>query len=326
MMLFDAHLDLAYNAVRGRDLLRPADAQTPDADGIPSVGLPDLQAAEVRWLCGTIFVEPASDRCKGGYRTPDEAHLAAVGQLDWYQDRFAAADLRLIRSAADLAAEPVPGVILLMEGADPIRHEEDLQRWHAAGLRAVGLAWRKTRLAGGTGQSGGLSEEGRRLLRHLDARGIIHDASHLAEQAFWELLEQSAGPVMASHSNCRALVPTDRQLSDDMIRAIARRGGVIGINLFGRFLTPPDAPRRATLDDVVVHLRHVCEVLGNARHVGIGSDMDGGFGADHLPVGVRTHRDLSRLAERLVRSGFTDAEVRDIFCENWLRFFRSCLP
>ncbi len=200
--------------------------------------------------------------------------------------------------------------------------------WHAAGLRVVGLAWRGTRHAGGTGCPGPLTAEGVELVGHLDRHGIIHDASHLAEQSFWQLLDRSAGPVMASHSNCRAIVPTDRQLSDDMARAIFARGGVVGINFFDKFLLPPAQykKRRATLADVATHVRHLCDLAGDAAHVGLGTDMDGGLGRDEIPVEITTSGDLPRAADALSAAGFDDAAVAGVMGGNWDRYFRDHLP
>jgi membrane dipeptidase len=150
----------------------------------------------------------------------------------------------------------------------------------------------------------------------------------LAEESFWQLLDLSPGPVMASHSNCRAIVPTDRQLSDDMIRALVRRGGVIGINFFDKFLVPPPEykTRRATLADVVRHVRHMCDLAGDARHVGIGTDMDGGLGREQIPREILTSADLPRVGEALADAGFSDGDAQDILGGNWLRFFRDRLP
>jgi membrane dipeptidase len=165
------------------------------------------------------------------------------------------------------------------------------------------------------------------LVRELDRFGIIHDASHLAEESFWQLLDQSGGPVMASHSNCRTIVPTDRQLSDEMIRALVRRGGVVGINFFDKFLVPPAEykARRATLADVARHVRHMCDLAGDASHVGIGTDMDGGLGREQIPREITTSADLPRVGEALADAGFSDADVRAIIGGNWLRFFREHL-
>lgn len=338
MLIVDAHLDLSYNALRGRAVERPAREQVADEEGIPTVGLPDLRAGGVGLVCATIFCEPSIDD-KPGYRTPDEARAAALRQLAWYREQEAAGRMRFVRSRVELpdadgnahdpsrAGAPV-AAILLLEGADPIRSPADVGEWHAAGLRMVGLAWKRTRHAGGTGAPGPLTDEGVALVRELDRFGIIHDASHLAEESFWQLLDVSAGPVVASHSNCRAFVPTDRQLSDDMIKAIASRGGVIGINFFDKFLLPPEQykTRRATLADVIRHVRHICDLAGGAKHVGIGTDMDGGLGREEIPEEIRTSADLPRMADALSAAGFGDADVRAIMGGNWLELFRRTLP
>ncbi len=328
MRIVDAHLDLSHNALAGREVLRPAAEQTPGGGGIPTVGLPDLRRGGVGLVCATIFCAPAYDG-HAGYATADEAAAEGRRHLAWYLDQREARQLSLVtrrRHVNNGGAEPQ--AILLLEGADPLRHEQDVHEWHAAGLRAVGLAWRGTRHAGGTGCPGPLTAEGVELVGHLDRRGIIHDASHLAEQSFWQLLDVSAGPVMASHSNCRAIVFTDRQLSDDMARAIFARGGVIGINFFDKFLLPPAQykKRRATLADVVAHVRHLCDLAGDADHVGLGTDMDGGLGRDEIPVEITTSGDLPRVADALTAAGFDGAAVAGIMGGNWERYFRDHLP
>jgi len=334
MLIADAHLDLAYNAVRGRDVLRPAAEQQGDEEGIPTVGLPDLRAGGVGLVCGTIFCAPSIDG-KPGYRSPDEARDEAIKQLDWYQAQERAHRMRFVRHPGDLPhpsdlippGAPQPFVMLL-EGADPIRSPDEVRTWFDAGLRAVGLAWKRTRHAGGTGAPGPLTPEGVRLVAELDKFGIVHDASHLAEESFWQLLDVSGGPVMASHSNCRAIVPTDRQLSDDMIRAIVARGGVVGINFFDKFLIPPSeyGRRRAGLADVVRHIQHVCDLAGDTAYVGLGTDMDGGLGREQIPQEITTSADLPRVAEALASAGFNDDDVRRITGANWLHFFARSLP
>ena len=336
MIIVDAHLDLAYNALRGRDVTLAAGQQTAsDSDGTPTVGFPDLIAGGVGLVCATIFCEPAKGNWTGnttGYRTAEEARTQAKSQLKWYYRQ--AADGRL-----NIVAEPqaLPGggqcgsagvnAIILMEGGDALRSADDVAEWHDGGLRMLGLAWKRTRMAGGTGEPGPLTELGRDVVREADRHGIIHDASHLAEDSFWELLQRSQGPIVASHSNCRSIVPTDRQLSDDMITAIAGRGGVIGINFYDKFLLPPHQlkTRRATLADLVAHVRRICDLTGGATHVGIGTDMDGGFGREQIPQEIQTSADLPRVADALSAAGFNAAEVQGIMGENWLRFFRTHL-
>jgi membrane dipeptidase len=135
--------------------------------------------------------------------------------------------------------------------------------------------------------------------------------------------------VIASHSNCRAIVGDgDRHLTDAMIREIARRGGVIGINFFDRFLLPRSehGKRRATLADVVNHVRHICDLTGSAKHVGIGTDMDGGLGREQIPVEIRTSADLPRMAEALSAAGFDDSDTMAVMGKNWLNYFSRALP
>lgn len=361
MLIVDAHLDLSYNALRGRNVLRPAREQTTDAEGIPTVGLPDLRAGGVGLICATVFTLPSLDG-KPGYHDAHEAHAEGLRHLDWYRQQQDAGVLRLVKDAAQMqqlpclaaaVARPLKedhptdqdtapeetsptlatvnspqDAILLLEGADPLRNPDDIADWHAAGLRIVGLAWRNTRYAGGTGVPGPLTREGVELVKAIDRFGIIHDASHLAEESFWQLLDTTTGAVMASHSNCRAIVPTDRQLSDEMIRALIARGGVIGINFFDRFLLPPDeyGKRRATLADVAAHVKHICNLAGNASHVALGTDMDGGLGRDEIPVEIETSADLPRLAQALATAGFDDADVAKVMGENWLSYFARSLP
>ena len=334
MFVVDAHLDIAYNGTHGRDVTRPASEQPPDEGDIATVGLPDLRAGGVGLVCATVFCEPAIDG-KHGYHTAEEAHREAWKQVRWYQEQQAAGRMRFVAESNDLPhaddkrttgdAQPA---ILLLEGADAMRSPADVGPWVEAGLKVVGLAWKRTRMAGGTGAPGPLTDEGLRLVRELDAHGIVHDASHLAEESFWRLLDVSGGPVIASHSNCRRIVPTDRQLSDDMVRAIAARGGVVGINFYDKFLLPPAeyGTRRATLADVVRHVQHVCDLAGNTACVGIGTDMDGGLGREQIPAEITTSADLPRLADALAAAGFGDQDVVRVMGTNWLHFFARVLP
>jgi membrane dipeptidase len=328
-MIVDAHLDLSYNALRGREVLRPAREQAADDEGIPTVGVPDLLAGGVGLICATLFSAPGLDG-KPGYRTPQEAHDDTLAQLNWYREHFRGEQFEPITTREQLAAvnDPLLRYIVLLEGADSIRSPDDVRILFGLGVRAVGLAWKRTRYAGGTGAPGPLTQEGVALVRELDRFGIIHDASHLAEESFWQLTDLAAGPVMASHSNCRAIVPTDRQLSDDMIRAVAARGGVIGINFYDKFLLPPSeyGRRRATLADVVRHVEHVCDLAGGAEYVGLGTDMDGGLGREQIPQEIATSADLPRVGDALSAAGFSDHDVRRVTGENWQHFFHRCLP
>jgi membrane dipeptidase len=337
-MIVDAHLDLSYNVDRGRDVRQPAANQPAIEDEIATVGLPDLRQGQVGLICGVIFCLPAAsdDATKApaerSYHNSDQANAQARKQIAWYHAREADGSLPIVRSGADLPdpAQKVTAThaILLLEGADPIRHADDVAAFARLGVRAVGLAWQRTRYAGGTRAPGPLTADGRAIVPVLDAAGMIHDTSHLAEESFFELLDLASGPVMASHSNCRAIVPTDRQLSDEMIRRITNRGGVIGINFYQKFLLPPAefGKRRATLADVVRHIQHICDLAGSARYVGIGTDMDGALGRNEIPTEIKTSADLPRIADALAAANFSDADVNAILHGNWLRFFAEALP
>ncbi len=240
---------------------------------------------------------------------------------------------------ATQSSEPQPLTVgILIENADPIRSPDELEWWRERGVVAIGMAWiHQSRYAGGNATSHGLSDLGRDLVRRMDALRIVHDASHLSDRAFSELIECARGPVMASHSNCRALLadPSEqRHLSDAQIRAIVERpapanqvpGGIIGLNLFSRFLdTTAHDSGRASIESCVRHVEHVCEISGDLLHVGLGSDMDGGFPSSRLPAAIDRPEHLPRLLDALINRGWTDADLRSFAFGNWTRFFNQAL-
>jgi membrane dipeptidase len=223
------------------------------------------------------------------------------------------------------------GYILTLEGADSLVTLGHLERGYAQGLRAVGPAhYGPGVYAQGTNASGGLGERGRGLLREMERLGIILDASHLCDESFWESLDVFRGPVWASHSNCRALVPHNRQLSDDQIGALIARGAVIGIALDAWMLVPgwerpASTPAGAglTLAQVADHIDHVCQLAGDSRHVGIGSDLDGAFGTEQCPADVDTIADLQDLPARLTARGFAAGDIASVCSGNFVRFLRE---
>ncbi|MEY5032749.1 MAG: hypothetical protein RL354_1780 [Planctomycetota bacterium] len=194
------------------------------------------------------------------------------------------------------------GVVLLMECADPIRSPDEVAWWHARGLRVVGMSWgHGSRYAGGNARAGGITPLGRRLVEALDAHAILHDASHLSRAAFDDLLALSDRCVIASHSNAQTLLAeSERHVTDTQIAAIRDRAGWIGLNLYGRFLAEG---RRATIDDCVRQTMHVAGIAGFDR-VGLGSDLDGGFGRESLPEGIAAPRDYTILLRALEAAGF----------------------
>lgn len=217
-----------------------------------------------------------------------------------------------------------------MECADPLPSPESIVAWVQAGVRAVGPAhYGPNVYAHGTGAPGGLTQGGRRLLQLMDALGVVLDTSHLSERAFWEALDGFSGPVMASHSNCRALVPGDRQLDDAQLRQVIQREGVVGIALeTGMLEGRPAGTGRVGVgvDDVVRHIDHVCQLAGSARHVGLGTDLDGGFGRERIPEGLDSAADLPRLRDALLAKGYSREDADLVMYGNWLRFWQRALP
>jgi membrane dipeptidase len=351
MCIVDAHEDIAWNAlVLGRDLRRsvPETRQlelgstVSQHDGTRTLGLPELLAGGVAVVFGTLFVEPArkSYPKPHTYTTAEEAHELAWAQLDYYH-RLAdeSEQIALIGMRAELEAvldswkggKPQVGIVPLMEGADPIREPTEAEMWFGRGVRLASLSWLAgSSYAGGNASPGPLTDDGRELLGVMAELGMILDVSHLAEEAFDEAMDRYAGWVVASHANPRARVPGQRQLTDDMIRRLAERGGVIGIVLYNAFLrhgwSKGDPKTVVTIVDVVAAVDHVCQVVGDVAHVGLGSDLDGGFGAESAPLGIDTVADLESIAPALGEMGYGEEEIAAVMGENWLRLLREALP
>jgi membrane dipeptidase len=347
-LIVDAHEDIAWNVVTlGRDVRRSAletrqlelGTDNVKRNGLCMVGLPDWLKGRVALVFGTIYAAPARPGRTSGpqtYSNAAQAHRLGQGQLDTYrrladeEDRVALVgcqdDLRRVLASWQ-GDSPTVGIVLLMEGADPIREPAEAEWWFERGVRLIGLSWKAgTRYAGGDAAPGPLTDPGRELLEVMAELGMILDVSHLAEESFYEALGRFEGRVVATHANPRALVPGARQLSDEMIRRLADRDGVIGIVPANYFLRSDWRTTPATLDDVAVAIDHVCQVVGDAGHVGLGSDFDGGFGADDTPPALDTVADLWRIGPTLAEVGYDEEQVEAILGGNWLRVLEDALP
>jgi membrane dipeptidase len=274
------------------------------------------------------------------YSTADEAHQQGQLQLDYYHSLWDEVEyLRPVLTAGDVenvvqshvtTDDPLVGMVILMEGADPIRYPEEVELWYERGLRIVGLAWDDTRYAAGAWRDGGgITKEGNALLEVMAEFGIILDLTHLGEEATFQALERYEGPIIASHSNARALVPGQRQLSDEQIRRLIEREGVIGIVLANGFLKRGyqrgDRKEEVTLSHVTAHIDHICQLAGDASHVGLGTDFDGGFGVESVPKEISEVADLQLIAKNLSDYGYDDDDIVGIMGENWLRLLRRSL-
>lgn len=333
MEWYDAHLDMACLAELDRDFTKPAEAAGGPQPA--AVTFPALAEGSIRWACATIFVQPRiidgplEQRINGDwcYGSIDEAHRACLRQIAIYQQWQRDGHIAICGTAGAQSDSPLQ-VRLLLEGAAGIRHEDDLRLFYQSGVRIIGLTWAPgSQYAGGDRTGEDLTRAGRTLLTAIDQLNMVHDVSHLAEKAFWSLMDCASGPKIASHSNCRSLLPNapvpERHLSDAQIKAIFQGGGVIGINLYSKFLA---RGRRATIADVVQHIKHMADLAGRFDCIGLGSDMDGGFTPDDLPERLTHPRHLLRLAAALSDAGFSDRDIQNFACENWRGWFQRHLP
>ena len=353
MFIIDAHQDIAYNHFEfGRDFLRPAletrklEPVFDKGRGYATLSLPDALRGRVGMAFGTLYVDPAWSPYaeKISYETPQEAHDHALRQLDhYYELEERDSRITIIRTHADLnqfqnnlrydeenGGLNTFGVVILMEGADPIREPEEIVMWYNKGVRIVGPAWSETRYAGGTQRPGPFTDLGFALLKIMQELNILLDLSHLAEEAYYQAIETYAGSIIASHSNPKKYYNTDRSLSDEMIHLLAERDGVVGVVGYNHFIKQSwvkGHPKSdVSIEDYVNIIDYICQMLGNAQHVGIGTDWDGGFGAESIPAPFNTIADLQLLEEALKNRGYTQDDIECIFSKNFLRKLTEVMP
>lgn len=351
MLIFDAHLDLSMNALEwNRDLTRPIEeirarerglSDKPDR-GNNTVSLGEMRRGKVGLCVATLigrYVKPSNKL--PGWNAPEIAWAQTQGQLAWYRAMEDAGQMVQIRNLAELKqhvalwenppADAPIGYILSLEGADSILTPKHLERAWEQGLRAMGPAhYGPGTYAFGTHATGGLGTLGRELLHEMRRLGFILDATHLCDESFWEALEHFHGPVWASHNNCRALVNDTRQFTDEQLKELIARGGVIGAALDAWMMVPgwirgKTTPKEAgvTLEHMLDHIDHVCQLAGNARHAAIGTDLDGGFGREQCPGDLDTIADLARIPAMLAKRGYSPSDIEGVMHGNWLRFLES---
>lgn len=361
--LVDAHLDMAWNMLTfGRDYTRSvletrrleAGTSAPEHNGDTLLGWSEFQRGRVGLVFGTLFASPERRRLgewdRLCYASPDEAHQIYRRQLEAYHrlvERHPA-KYNLIQTQTELASHlaawqaasdeleipelPV-GLVILMENAEGVRTPAELEQWWQGGVRIIGPAWAGTRFCGGTREPGGLTAEGYALLQGMAEHGFALDLSHMDEAAVYQALDAYPGAVIASHSTARALhnnVEINRNLTDRMIAGILERQGVIGIVPANWFLKPDwkDSGGRAAVDLslVTAQIDYICQMAGSSLHVGIGSDYDGGFGLQSVPLEIDSTADLQKIAGALAAKGYNQQDIQNIFHENWLGVLRRTLP
>lgn len=351
-LFFDAHLDLSMNAMEwNRDLrwtvseIRASESGMTDKAGRGgnTVSLGALREGNVAVVVGTQlgrYTKQSNPLPGASWHSPEQAWAHTQGQAEWYREMERDGQLRLITNIAQLDQhladwendpETTPvGLIRSLEGADSLVTMDHLDRAFEDGLRAIGPAhYGPGTYAQGTDATGGIGIKGRELLRRMEELNIILDATHLCDDSFREAMDHFGGPVWASHSNCRALVPHHRQFSDDQLHELIERGAVIGAAfdawmLSANWIRGKSTPRSAgvTLASVADHIDHVCQLAGNSRHAGIGSDLDGAFGKEQSPADVDTIADLQKIPDILRGRGYNEQDIANICSNNWLNFLR----
>lgn len=350
MLVFDAHLDLSWNALQwNRDLRQSVYTIRTREPGmlekgraLNTVALPEMRQGQVFLCFSTLLARSTGTNVAHvDFNTAMQAYGVARGQLAYYRALEQNGDIRIVIDLEGLnqhvAAweqanadnnQPSLAFIISMESADPILQPDDLEGWYQAGVRLIGPAhYGMGRYAGGTGVDEGLTDIGFRLLEEMERVGVILDLTHLSDQSFWQALEHYNGPVLASHNNCRALVPHQRQFSDEQLKAIIERGGVIGAAfddwmLYPGWIKGVSSTENVTLANVADHIDHICQLAGNSTHVGIGSDLDGGFGREQSPSDLDTIADLQKLVSLLQSRGYSDDDVAAIMSGNWVTLLR----
>lgn len=359
MIIIDGHEDLAWNILAlGRDYTLSAEETrqkeqgtlAPQVNGDTLLGWPDYQRGQVAIVFSTLFSAP--DRAKLGdwdtlvYKTFDQAHQLYLNQLDTYHrltgehpDKF-----RLIQTRADLHTvlqdwehgdvnEHPVGLVVLMENAEGVRNPSELDEWWEGGVRIIGPAWAGTRFCGGTRQPGPLTPDGYALLERMQEFGFTLDLSHMDETSALQALDTYEGPVIASHANALALLKgseSNRHLTDAVIHGLLERGGTIGIVPANNFLRIgwKDSGGRAsvTLEYVAAQIDYICQAAGNAHHVGLGTDFDGGFGLQHVPNDVDSIADMQKLIPLLVARGYSQEDITAVLGGNWMNHLERYLP
>jgi len=351
MFIFDAHLDLAMNALEwNRDLTLPVSeirereagmSDKPDR-GKNTVSLPAMRKGNIGLCMATQIARfVKKDSPIPGWNSQHQAWAQTQGQLAWYKTMEAAGEMVQIRDFEGLehhlqlwkSGEPKKpiGYILSLEGADSIVDISYLEKSYESGLRAIGPAHYGPGIyAHGTDSVGGIGQKGRELLKKIEELNLILDATHLCDKSFWETMEVYSGPVWASHNNCRALVDHNRQFSDEQIKELINRDAVIGVALDAWMMVPnwvrgKSTPQKmhVTLDIAVDNIDHICQLAGNCDHIGIGTDLDGAFGKEQSPYDLDTIADLQKIPNLLSKRGYSSSDIEKIMHQNFINFLRK---
>lgn len=352
--IFDGHLDLAlYATAWNRDMTEDVATINERESGMTDdrsrggavVSLPEMRRGRVAICQSTVAARACQDKqvtsCLDlDHRTQAIAYAHAYAQLSYYRVLQEQGEIQLIGTQAELNAHwdrwvssgthelPI-GLIVSMEGADPIVEPEQAAAWWNEGVRSVMLThFGKSHYAAGTWSTGPLTAKGHEVLKEFERIGMVLDLTHLCDESFFQAMDAFDGPVIASHSNCRTLVNHERQFTDEQLKLLIERGAVIGSALDGWMLVNDwsvgdPVPDDLSFETYVDHIDHVCQLAGNSHHAGIGTDTGARY---HMANDFRVMGDLRRVEGILESRGYSAEDIGNILFDNWLRFFRCHLP
>ncbi len=349
--IIDAHLDLSMNALEwNRDLRLEVNAirerenkltDKPDR-GNATVSFPAMKRGNIHLCVATLIARYVkAHHPLPGWNSPEQAWAQTQGQLAWYQEMCRQGELHHIidlytldqhMQIWDNLGDKTPiGFILSLEGADSIVSLDHLYDMHQKGLRAIGPAhYGPGTYAYGTDSNGSIGQKGKDLLKVVAELNLILDVTHLSDMSFAETMDIYDGRLWASHSNCRSLVQHNRQFTDDQIKLIINRGGVIGLPLDAWMMIPNwqrgiSSPQSTgvSLAHMIDHMDHICQIAGNCDHIMIGTDLDGGFGTEQCPKDIETISDLQNLPNLLKVRGYDQESIEKILHLNFLNFIRA---
>ena len=353
MLIIDAHLDLAMNAMEwNRDLRQPLDEIRKRESGMHDkpdrgkgvVSFDELRKGNIGLVVATQIARyVAPNNPLPGWNSPEQAWAQTQAQLAWYRAMEEEGELMQVKDIRSLEIhlaywenekeneKKTIGYILSLEGADSLITIGYVERAYEYGLRAIGPAhYGPGRYANGTNAMGQMNEQGLRLLNEMERLNIILDVTHLCDDAFWQAIDHFHGHLWASHNNCRAFVNHNRQFTDDQIKILIERDAVIGAALDAWMLVPNwvrgqsmPIEMNCDLEKVIDNIDHICQLAGNADHVAIGSDLDGAFGKEQSPYDLETIADLQNVQLLLKKRGYSTAEIGKIMHGNWLGFLRK---
>jgi len=352
--IIDIHLDLSMNAIEwNRDLTQSVlqiNAQEknlidkPDR-GKATVSLQAMREGNIGFCVATQIARYVkSNNPLPGWNSPAQAWAQTQGQLAWYRamekanEMVQIIDKKGLQSHLDLWSSSEPnkpiGYLLNLEGADSIVTLDHLHKAYEQGLRAIGPAhYGPGTYAHGTDSEGGLGTKGKELLNEIEKLNMILDVTHLCDQSFWEAIDHYNGKMWASHSNCRSLVPNQRQFSNLQIKELIARKAIIGMAFDAWMMIPKwqkgiSDPKKSGLviETIIDHIDHICQLSGNSDHIALGTDLDGGFGKEQCPYDLETISDLQKMDALLKKRGYSENDIQKILNQNAINFLMGALP